>query len=103
MSFVSELYSKIANWVNFCIVIIAVFCFPTESKVLSEDCDEETTEDTPAADTKKEMADDNQKSESTQEDSSTQNSTKKKKKRKKRKLNEAEDPTNSSEFILRLT
>ncbi|XP_027020396.1 ATP-dependent RNA helicase DDX18 [Tachysurus fulvidraco] len=60
-----------------------------ESKVIIEDRDGETREETPAADTQQEMANKKQKSESTQEDSDTQNS--KKKKKKKRKLNEAGD------------
>ncbi|KAK3543557.1 hypothetical protein QTP70_023889 [Hemibagrus guttatus] len=65
-----------------------------EFKVVIEDCDGETTEETPAADTQHGMADEKLKIESTQEDSATQSSSKKKKK--KRKLNEAGDPTNVS-------
>lgn len=67
-----------------------------ECKVISEDCDGEITEETPAADTQLELA-----VESTEEDSSTQNSSKKKKKKRKmkRKLNEAEDLTNLCEFF----
>ncbi|XP_060786122.1 ATP-dependent RNA helicase DDX18 [Neoarius graeffei] len=65
----------------------------SELKVVSEDCDGETTGDTPAADTEQEMADEKQKSDSAQEHSGTHNSSKKKK---KRKLNEARDPNNLS-------
>lgn len=71
-------------------------CCLVEFKVIGEDCDGETTAETPAAetpaaDTEQEMADEKQKSESAQEDSS---------KKKKRKLNEAGDPTNICEYFL---
>ncbi|KAG7331025.1 hypothetical protein KOW79_004994 [Hemibagrus wyckioides] len=66
-----------------------------ESEVVIEDCDGETTEETPVAGTQQEKADEKLKIESTQENSGTQSSSKKKKK-KKRKLNEEGDPTSVS-------
>lgn len=74
-------------------------CSLIESNEVIEDCDGETTEETPAADTQQEMADEKLKIESTQENSGAQSSSKKKKK--KRKLNEAGEPTNVCEFFLR--
>lgn len=84
--------------ISLCKVLIPVFsCYLIELKVISEDCDGETTGDTPAADTEQEMADEKQKSDSAQEDSGTHNSSKKKK---KRKLNEAREPNNLCECFL---
>lgn len=77
--------------------ITLLSCSLIESKVVIEDCDGETTEETPAADTQQEMADEMLKIESTQENSGTQSSSKKK----KRKLNEAGDAANVCEFFLR--